>query len=149
MASHEDPEAVLFLEYARLFDQEIADASAETVCYMTWPIGFFNDIDLDDIVGAHRRIEAETGASVAPVGVAMEKALAERPDLEMIIFDALHPTPAGTYLAAATIYATLFDRSPVGLAYFTDDVSEDEAAFLQRIAWETMDEWRAETPSTE
>jgi hypothetical protein len=143
MPTHEDPEAVLFLEYARLFDQEITDAGAETVLYMTWPIGVFNPVDLDDIVRAHRRIEAETGASVAPVGVAMEKALAERPDLEMISFDALHPTPAGTYLAAATIYATLFDRSPEGLDFTAIAVEPEDAAFLQRIAWETVQEWQA------
>ena len=83
------------------------------------------------------------GASVAPVGVAMEKALAERPDLEMISSDALHPSPAGTYLAAATIYATLFDRSPEGLDFTASAVEPEDAAFLQRIAWETVQEWQA------
>ena len=109
-------EVTPFLEYARLFDQEIKEAGAETVFFMTWPYERLDWVSLDEIVAAHRQVEAELGARVAPVGVAMANALAERPDLAMLGPDAEHESPAGTYLAAATIYATLFDRSPEGSA---------------------------------
>ena len=85
-----------FLEYARLFDREIKDAGAATVFFMTWPYERVDWhersdwIDLDGIVEAHRQVEAELDAKVAPVGVAMEKALAERPDLAMLGADREH-----------------------------------------------------------
>jgi hypothetical protein len=131
-----------FLEYARLLDEEIRASGARTVFFMTWPQGRMDWADLDVLVEAHRRISAELNAPVAPVGVAMENARAERPDLDLIGADGIHATWAGAYLAAATIYATLFQRSPEGLP-FTFGVSDDEAAFLQRIAWETVTEWQA------
>jgi hypothetical protein len=130
-----------FLEYARLFDQEIQDVSAQTVFFMTWPYERLDWVSLDEIVAAHRQVEAELGAKVAPVGVAMADALAERPDLAMLAPDAEHESLAGTYLAAAVIYATIFDRSPEGLP-FHHALSADDAAFLQRIAWKTVEAWR-------
>jgi len=140
-------DVALFLEYARLFDQEVKEAGAETVFFMTWPYARLDWIDLDGIVDAHRLIEAETGAKVAPVGVAMDKALAERPELAMLGSDAEHESPAGTYLAAATIYATLFARSPEGLDFVADNVAPDDAAFIQRVAWETVQEWNEDVPA--
>ena len=136
-----------FLEFARLFDQEIKDAGAETVFFMTWPYERLDWVSLDEIVAAHRQVEGELGARVAPVGVAMANALAERPDLAMLGPDAEHESLAGTYLAAATIYATLYDQSPEGLPYHPADISADDAAFLQRIAWETIEAWRQQEPS--
>jgi len=133
----------VFLEHARSFSEEIADAGARTVFFMTWPYDRLGWVSLDEIADAHRQVEAETGVSVAPVGVAMAKALAERPHLPMLGADAEHESMAGTYLAAATIYATLFDQSPEGLPYHPASLAKDDAAFLQRIAWQTLNEWQA------
>jgi hypothetical protein len=44
--------------------------------------------------------------------------------------------------AVNVVYATLFDESPEGLTYCPRGISEDEAAFLQRIAWETVQEYQ-------
>jgi hypothetical protein len=77
---------------------------------------------LVDAVGlrpAQRQLEAELGVTIAPVAVAMANALEERPDLAVISFDKVHEAYAGTYLAVATIYATLFDRSPEGLPHLS------------------------------
>lgn len=137
----------VFLEHALRFDQEIADAGARTVFFMTWPYERLDWVGLDEIVDAHRQVEAETGAPVAPVGVAMANALSERPDLAMLGVDAEHETMAGTYLAAATIYATLFDQSPEGIPYRPSSLTADDAAFLQRVAWQTVEEWRAGAPT--
>jgi hypothetical protein len=131
-----------FLEYARLLDREIDRAGAQTVFFMTWPQGRLEWADLDDIIAAHRRISAELDAPVAPAGVAFEMARAERPDLELIGEDEIHATWEGAYLAAVTIYATLYDRSPVGLSY-TFGVDADDAAFLQRIAWQAITDWQS------
>jgi hypothetical protein len=140
-------EVTPFLEYARLFDAESKAAGAETVFFMTWPYERLDWVSLDEIVAAHRQVEAELGAKVAPVGVAMANALAERPDLAMLGPDAENESPAGAYLAAAVIYATLYDRSPEGLPYHHWALSTDDAAFLQRVAWETVEAWRQGEPA--
>jgi hypothetical protein len=130
-----------FLEHARLFDEAIREAGAKTVFYMTWPRGFNDWSDLEDVMEAHRVVEAELDAKVAPAAVAFELAEAERPDLLLVDPDHVHATPEGAYLAAATVYATLFDRSPEGLPY-SFGVDPDDAAFMERIAWEALTAWR-------
>ncbi len=135
-----------FIDHARLFDAIAREAGARTVFFMTWPQGYDDWSTLEDAVEAHRIIEAELGAPVAPAAVAFERARAERPDLELIETDRVHATWGGAYLAAATVYATLFDRSPEGLP-FSLGISDEDAAFLQRIAWETVVDWRAGMPS--
>jgi hypothetical protein len=137
-----------FLENARLLDGAIRDAGADTVFFMTWPRGFNDWSDMDDVIEAHRTVERELGARVAPAAYAFQLAEAERPDLQLIGDDHVHATWEGAYLAAATVYATLFDRSPEGLP-FAFGVSDENAAFLQRIAWQALVSWRegAEAPA--
>jgi hypothetical protein len=132
-----------FSAYARLLDYAIRASGARTVLYMTWPDAANPWAGMDDIVAAHRRVSGEIGAPVAPVGVAMERAAAERPDLEFLGSDEVHTTWEGAYLAAATIYATIYGRSPEGLAYHFG-ISDEDALFLQRIAWETARDWQAD-----
>jgi hypothetical protein len=47
---------------------------------------------------------------------------------------------AGTYLAAATVYAALFKKSPVGLSY-TAGLDTSTAKLLQTAAWETVQDY--------
>jgi hypothetical protein len=131
-----------FFEYARLFDGEIRSSGARTLFYMTWPYERLNWISLAAIAQAHRDISAELGALVAPVGVAFEHATEQRPELDMLIQDREHESLAGIYLAASVIYATLFGESPEGLTYAPIGVSAEQAAYLQRVAWETVQEWK-------
>ena len=136
-----------FLEYSRRFDEVIRETGARTVFFMSWPQGRYgNWAGLDDIVAAHRQVESELDADVAPVALAMERARAERPDLELIGEDTIHATWAGAYLSAVVVYATLFDRSPEGLPYHFG-ISDEDADFLQRIAWQEVLDWRAGSPS--
>jgi hypothetical protein len=131
-----------FLEYARLLDQDVRRTGARTVFFMTWPQGHLDWAELDDFVAAHRQISAELGAPVAPVGIAFDKARAQRPDLALLGEDEVHATWEGAYLAAATVYATLFERSPEGLSY-AFGISPEDAGFLQHVAWEAVTEWQA------
>jgi len=63
-----------------------------------------------------------------------------KPDLELYAQDKRHPSLAGTYLAACTVYASLLGKSPVGNAY-TAGLPADIAAHLQQVAWETVKEY--------
>jgi hypothetical protein len=43
----------------------------------------------------------------------------------------------GTYLAAATVFGALYNKSPVGNSY-TGGIDPPTASFLQTVAWETV-----------
>lgn len=131
-----------FLEYARRFTEVIDGTGARTVLFMTWPSQEDDWSTLQDAIAAHRQLEHELGVAVAPAAVAFERARAERPELELIDPDGIHATWEGAYLAAATVYATLFERSPEGSAY-AFGIDPATAAFLQRVAQETLEAWRA------
>ncbi|MCX7175011.1 MAG: hypothetical protein NT159_14055 [Proteobacteria bacterium] len=79
-------------------------------------------------------------ALVIPAGLAFAKAIAKRGDLELYETDKRHPSLAGTYLAACTVYAALYRKSPVGLSY-TAGLKPDIATMLQTAAWETVLEY--------
>ena len=99
------------------------------------------------IDGAYFDLAKELNATVAPVGVAWKKALAADPKLVLHQPDKSHPNPTGSYLAACVFYATLFDKSPMGLPGELKKgnrvlvrIAPDEAATLQKIAWQTVQE---------
>jgi hypothetical protein len=97
--------------------------------------------------GAYLGIAQELNAGVAPVGMAWKKALQTDPTRVLHQPDKSHPNPAGTYLAACVFYATLLNKSPVGLPARIEngdkvlaDLPADEACLLQAIAWKTVEE---------
>ncbi len=99
------------------------------------------------IDGAYFDLAKELNAQVAPVGMAWKKALAADPKLVLDQPDKSHPNPKGSYLAACVFYATLLDKSPVGLPgelrkgnKVLVRVSPDEAKTLQEIAWRAVQE---------
>lgn len=59
----------------------------------------------------------EIGALVIPVGLAFEEAYRRHPELVLHKSDATHPSLIGTYLAASTVYAAVYGKSPVGNPY--------------------------------
>lgn len=146
-----------FHEYARRFVAEIEKSGAKPVLFMAWPYERLGWISMDEIAQAHFDIAMELGVDVAPVGLAMQQAMKEHPEIDMLSGDAEHPSIYGTYLAVAVVYATVFEKSPVGIAYLPPEgwyllsnevivrgVTDEEAAFLQRIAWDTVQEYHAQ-----
>jgi hypothetical protein len=82
----------------------------------------------------------EIGALVIPVGLAFDEAKRRRPDLVLHKpFDGSHPELIGTYLAAATVMASLYGTSPVGNGYdYFGEISKDDALFAQQVAHDTV-----------
>ena len=149
-----------FHEYARKFDALIKESGAKTVFFMAWPFEEGGEVPItyEEIAQAHRDIAAELGADVAPVALAIQRTIEERPDLDVNDADGFHPSIYATYLAANVVYATISGKSPEGLTYLppkgiyklsdretvVDGITEEEAAFLQRIAWETVQDYQAQ-----
>jgi PKD repeat protein len=76
-------------------------------------------------------------AIASPVGEAFKYSRMADSTINLYSTDNSHPSVAGTYLAACTFYATIFETSPVGLSY-TAGLNTAQAAFLQQIAYQTV-----------
>lgn len=85
----------------------------------------------------------EIGALVIPVGLAFDEAYRRRPDLKLHMdYDGSHPELIGSYLAACTVYASIYGKSPVGNSYdYFGRIDKATAAFLQQVAADTVDKF--------
>ncbi len=144
-----------FHEAVRMMDPEIKKAGAKPLLYMTWARKDSPDKQ-PLLTDAYQSIGKELGDTVVPVGLAWQAALKAKPTLELHVADKSHPTPTGSYLAACVFYATLFGKSPEGLTSRISgtvidhtgkvgdsqgelvNLNKEEAAFLQKIAWQTV-----------
>ena len=86
---------------------------------------------------AYTREGNANSVMVIPAGLAFARVLKARPDLKLHVADNRHPNLAGTYLAAATAYAALYERSPEENSY-TAGLDPELARFLRAQAWATV-----------
>jgi len=131
-----------FREFCAKFDAEIKKNGAETVLLMTWErpdsIAAGAGATTANLEKAFNAIGRELGIKVAPVGLAFERSLKNRPDIKLITGPDGHPTAYGTYLAACVIYATIFKKSPAGNPYSGGNISADIRAHLQLTTAKTL-----------
>ena len=82
----------------------------------------------------------DLNALVIPVGLAFAEAYKRNPELKLHkSYDGSHPSRAGTYLAAATAYASIYNRTPVGNTFDAfDEVDPETRLMLQQVAWDTV-----------
>lgn len=98
----------------RLFDAEIRRQGARTVLFLTWARKAQPD-QQGDLNYGYDSIARELGAILAPVGPAWQKTRADHPDLELYADDGSHPSPAGSYLAAAVLAGSILGGSAPSL----------------------------------
>ena len=132
-----------FREYARKFVSEVRKNRARPILFMAWAYPRLGWITMAEIAQAHRDAEKELNVEVAPVGLAWQEASKQRPGMNFYGPDREHPSIYGTYLATCVVYATIYSRDPSGLAYAPTGVTPAEAAFLQQVAWQTVQSYRA------
>ena len=136
-------------KYAAMLDGEIKAVEAKTVLYMTWARKHLPH-QQHDLTEAYLGIAKDLRAQVAPVGLAWQMALREKPTMPLHRSDKSHPTQLGTYLAACVFYATFYGKNPAGLpgrlTTVTKDgrpkvlanISSDDAVYCQDIAWKAV-----------
>ena len=91
---------------------------------------------IDKITATYNLAGEISNSMVIPVGIAYELAYAERPQIKLHHPDGTHPGLLGTYLAAATVVASVTDQSPVGIKFnYYGTVGDENRIFLQEIAW--------------
>ncbi len=133
-----------FNYYGRLFKAEADQVHATTVLFSTWarPSGdaYYRDsssggspLEMQTrLNSAYASLAQNIGATLAPIGLAWQRAQEVAPEIPLLD-GTQHPSPAGTYLAAAVLFRTLFDSSPVGSTY-CGGLPQTTAHTLQRIA---------------
>ncbi|MCY1019887.1 SGNH/GDSL hydrolase family protein [Pyxidicoccus sp. MSG2] len=159
-----DPERVFF-PYARRFHAEAQKRGARTVLSLTWSRRRAPEAQAL-LNHAFLSLGRELKATVVPMGPAWLTVREQHPDLALYLADGSHPNPTGTYLAACTLYAALFGRSPEGLTSTVRGVPtpdgeprggettlvslpEPTARLLQQTAWRSVEALKARVDAVE
>ena len=136
--SYEDKDS--FYAYTRKFFELAKSEGAELVLFMNWPEKKRWD-DLQLIEQSYQEISQELGVKVAPVGLAWQRSIQQYPDLNLFFDDWELSSKYGDYLALCVVYATITGKTPVGVPYY-GYLTEEEAAILQQVAWESVQEYQ-------
>jgi hypothetical protein len=122
---------------ARTLAASVEAASAMPIFFMTWAhkdgepsAGQDYEAMQQQVDGAYLTISRELGVPVAPVGYTWYMVRHDHPEIVLWQDDGIHPTQAGTYLAACVFYASIFRQSPAGLS-FHGGASDEQARLLQ------------------
>lgn len=137
----------LFYDGARALDKLIKENGAKTVLYATWghqtghsllsSMGWTNESMTWDLAAKYTAIGEELDALVAYAGLAFYDVYAGNKGVNPYHTDKKHPSLEGSYLAALTIFATIFGETPVGIS-FRSTISEEKAAILQQAAHDAV-----------
>lgn len=119
---------------------------AEPVFYMTWgrqngdaqncaawpPVCTYEGMQAQ-LRMSYLQMAQDNSAECAPAGVAWKRVREDFPAINLYAADGSHPSVAGSYLVACTIYSTCFRSSTVGATY-TSSLDAATALILQQVA---------------
>jgi hypothetical protein len=125
-----------FAKYANELAGKAHAAKLQPVFFATWAYPDKPQMT-GQLMEAYTRVANETDAMVSPVGIAFAEAVRDKPEIVLIMPDKRHPTVAGSYLAACTLYASMAKKSPEGLKYDAG-LGAETATFLQQAAWRAV-----------
>ncbi len=132
----------MFFEYAKKHGETIRKHGAELVLFMTWAYADKPEMT-EGLAEAYTEAGNVNNMFVVSAGLAFAESGKQRSGLDLYELDKRHPSLAGTYLGACTAYAAFFKKSLEGLDY-TAGLDKDTASFLQKIAWETVQNYYGE-----
>ncbi len=170
-----DGDPTLYAEYAPKFAKLAKAQGARVILYETSPTtqnakpltAAPDPSAVQKKARAIAKLAKEIDAAVAPMSLAGLRCQTERPDLTLRFVNDAHLNHTMAYMTACSIYAALFDKSPVGLKIdsitdirffekepgnrkkdrdgnpITRVFSEKDRDDLQRISWEAYSEFRA------
>jgi hypothetical protein len=129
----------VFTEFAKKDSDIVRAHGARPVFFMSWAYADKPEMTAQ-LAEAYTIAGNENNALVIPAGLAFARAVGKQPELNLYAPDKRHPSLAGTYLAACTVFAALTGRSPVGNLYLAG-IDPPTAQFLQTVAWETVQDY--------
>jgi len=137
------------------------DTCTQTVFYMTWgrkngdasncafypPICTYEGMQAS-LRESYLHMGQTLNAIVSPVGVVWKRVRNEGDSIELYSSDESHPSLAGSYMAACTFYATLFQKSALG-SYVPSGLNPATALHLQQyastIVFDSLGVWNIDT----
>jgi hypothetical protein len=126
--------------WAKTWADEVRKAGATPALYMVWPFEE-QENGFADVSESYRAAAAASGALILPAGDAWRAAIAHEPSLRLYQEDKLHPTGAGTYLAALVIARDLAGVRPQAVPAKLNtssglffDLPEGRAELLRQMA---------------
>jgi hypothetical protein len=129
----------VFYEHAKKNSDIARKHGARPAFFMSWAYADAPEMT-EQLAAEYSKAGKENNALVIPAGLAFAASLKARPDIELTISDKRHPTLAGTYLAACTVLASLYQTNPEGNTY-TAGIDSATAKFLQSVAWQTAQDY--------
>ena len=128
-----------FSYYATKHIESIKANNSKAALYMTHayvkPHKDFEENQIRVIEEIYTKVGKENNVIVIPVGLAFDIAYQEFPDIKLHQDDGTHPNLKGTYLAACTVFASIYGISPIGLKYnYYGAIDEEDKILLQEIA---------------
>ena len=141
------PENQEHLRYwATRFDGPIRAAGGRPALFMVWPDAS-RSFAFDDVHAAYRNAAEAVDGIFIPAGEAWRAVWRRDPDAALMIFDGFHPSRLGSFVAALTIYAALFNADVRTLpSSVAPDLPPQELALILAAVHEAMLAARAATP---
>ncbi len=132
-----------FYTGVRNLTEKLRADGATPILYSTWgrkeghsvlsENGWTNETMTWKIAAGYEAIGAELGIDVAYAGLAFRDIYANHGDIELYDADKTHPSPAGSYLAAMTLFAKITGVDPTTVDY-NADLDAETAALLKEAA---------------
>lgn len=134
------------------------DSCTKVVFYMTWgrkfgdasfcgvhpPVCTYDGMQ-HELRNTYLEMTVENEARVAPVGMGWKTVIDDDPSIELYAGDGSHPHINGSYLTACIMYATIYQKSPIGTS-FISTLDSDLATYLQEkahaIVFDSLATWR-------
>ncbi len=141
----------------------IKSAGAKPVLFMTWaPYKYHKDYQrFKDIIKGREDYQAqiqeiyeataqEADAIVVPAGLSILNADKAKTGIRLLRQDGSHPSYAGSYITACTIFKTLFPNASGNITYYGKFQAKPKIArSLQKIAAETVQKYRQPSSSVQ
>ena len=135
-----------FSYFAKKHIDSIKRNKSEAALYMTHAYVKPHKRTMKNQIGlisdTYTKVGNENQVIVIPVGLAFDLAYREKPNIKLHEPDGTHPNLLGTYLAACTVFASIYDKSPIGIKYdYFGAINDQDKKFLQRIADEATSDY--------
>lgn len=116
------------------------EQQAVPILFPEWPLRGVDETMY--IYNIHVSIAQTEPACVAPIGQAWDLSLARHPELTLYASDGNHSSPAGAFLTALILLATITGASPLDMPPLAGfGVDEDTQALLRTVAADTVQDW--------
>ena len=124
---------VILRQWTKQFAPLIRKAGGRPALYMVWPsedrAAYF-----DAVRESYSLAASDVRGIFLPAGEAWRAAWRRDPQAPLYAADGFHPSEAGTYTVALSIYGVLFQRSPQGLPARLEPANGDVAEVPQALA---------------